>query len=272
MEAYRLTYHIFIFYKLFSSRTAFRLFEDMKKDFISKNSLGEVLDDIRRGKVVLVYDFDNREKETDMTIASEFVTADVLRAMRNDAGGLICTTTPGETARELGLPFLSDVFWNNRDAYPLLGLMVPNDIPYDNTKSSFGITINHRKTFTGITDGDRAFTIREYVNTIFKDAPAEERIKELGKNFRAPGHVHLLNTTPKLLKTRHGHTELCTALMYMAGVKPSATICEMMGDGGLSSSKEKVIEYSKKNNLHFVTGEQVMKAWEEFLKETGADV
>ena len=244
----------------------------MTKDFVTKNHLGEVLDDIKGGRIVLVYDFDNREKETDMTIASEFVTADILRMMRKDAGGLICTTTPNRTAKELGLPFLSDVFWNNRETYPLLGLMAPNDIPYDHTKSSFGITLNHRKTYTGITDGDRALTIKEYVNTIFKDAPAEERIKELGDNFRAPGHVHLLNTTSKILKTRHGHTELCTALMYMAGVQPSATICEMMGDDGKSTPKEKVIEYSKKNNLHFVTGEQIMKAWDDFLEETGADV
>ncbi|MCL2296467.1 MAG: 3,4-dihydroxy-2-butanone-4-phosphate synthase [Methanomassiliicoccaceae archaeon] len=244
----------------------------MKEDFASKNSLNGVLEDIRAGKVVLVYDFDNREKETDMTVASEFVTADVLRLMRKDAGGLICTTTPSRTAKELGLPFLSDVFWNNRNSYPLLGLMTPNDIPYDNTKSSFGITINHRKTYTGITDGDRAFTIKEYVETIFKTTPATDRIKELGENFRAPGHVHLLNTTSKLLKTRQGHTELCTALMYMAGVRPSATICEMMGDGGMACSKEKVIEYSKKNNLHFITGEQIISAWDDFLKETGMDV
>jgi len=244
----------------------------MKTDYISKNHLGGVIDDIRKGKVILVYDFDNRERETDMTIASEFVTADILRMMRNDAGGLICTTTPNRTAKELGLPFLSDVFWNNRNDYPLLGLMAPNDIPYDNTKSSFGITINHRKTYTGITDNDRALTIREYVNTIFEDAPAEVRIKALGENFRAPGHVHLLNTTQKILKTRHGHTELCTALMYMAGVKPSATICEMMGDNGSSKPKEKVIEYSKKNDLSFITGEQVIAAWDDFLKETGADV
>ncbi len=244
----------------------------MSEGFVRKSTLKEVLEDIRTGRIVLVYDFDEREKETDMTIASEFVTPDILRKMRNDAGGLICTTTPNKTAKELGLPFLSDVFWNNRDAYPLLGMMAPNDIPYDNTKSSFGITLNHRKTYTGITDGDRAFTIREFVSTVFRDAPAEDRIKELGEHFRAPGHVHLLNTTSKLLKTRHGHTELCTALMYMAGVKPSATICEMMGNDGMSRSKEEVIEYSKKNGMHFITGEEIMAAWDEFLKETGADV
>ncbi|MDR1691186.1 MAG: 3,4-dihydroxy-2-butanone-4-phosphate synthase [Candidatus Methanoplasma sp.] len=244
----------------------------MSKHDTPENNLSKALEDIRAGKIVLVYDFDDRERETDMTIASEFVTADVLKRMRNDAGGLVCTTTPNRTAKELGLPFLSDVFWNNRDSYPLLGLMAPNDIPYDNTKSSFGITINHRRTYTGITDSDRALTINEYVKTIFSDEPADNKIKELGEHFRAPGHVHLLNTTSKLLKTRHGHTELCTALMYMAGVRPSATICEMLGGNGIANSKEAVIEYSKKNGMQFVTGEQIVEAWDKFLEETGMDV
>lgn len=244
----------------------------MNQTSVRMNDLETALKDIRAGKVVLVYDFDDRERETDMTIASEFISPETLRKMRTDAGGLICTTTPNRTAKELGLPFLSDVFWNNRDDYPLLGLMAPNDIPYDHTKSSFGITINHRRTYTGITDNDRALTIKEYVDTIFRDAPAEERIRDLGEHFRAPGHVHLLNTTSKLLKTRHGHTELCTALMYMAGVKPSATICEMMGDNGSSRPKEWVMDYAEKNNLCFITGQQVKDAWEEFLKISGTDV
>jgi len=237
-----------------------------------KANIEKALADIRAGKVVLIYDFDNREKETDMTIASEFVTSDVLKVMRNDAGGLICTTTPHRKAMELGLPFLSDVFWNNRDKFPLLGKMAPNDIPYDNTKSSFGITLNHRKTYTGITDHDRAFTIKEFTKTIFEDKSIEEIILDLGSNFRAPGHVHLLNTSSKILKTRHGHTELSTAVMYMAGVKPSATICEMMGNDGCATDKKNVMEYAEKNKLQFITGDEILSAWDEFLDKTGMDV
>jgi 3,4-dihydroxy 2-butanone 4-phosphate synthase len=52
--------------------------------------------------------------------------------------------------------------------------------------------------------------------------------------------------------------------MIMAGVKPSATICEMMGDDGNSGKKEDSIAYAKKNGLSFVTGDEVIKAWEEF--------
>lgn len=235
-------------------------------------SIDKALDEIRAGRPVLVFDFDDRERETDLTIASEFITWEQLKMMRQDAGGLICTTTPYKLAKSIGLPFMADVYWDDREKYPILKDMAPNDIPYDNTKSSFGITINHRKTYTGITDKDRALTIKEYSKVIFQDKPAKEIEKEIGQNFRAPGHVHLLNTSSKILKTRFGHTELCTALMYMAGVKPSATICEMMGDDGNSRQKEQVIEYAKKKCIPFITGKEVVEAWEKYLEKNNLDL
>jgi len=223
--------------------------------------LKNAIDDVRKGKAVLVYDSDDRERETDMTIASQFVTSDILRRMRKDAGGLICTTTPYNLAVKLGLPFLSDVFRDDASRYPLLKAMFPDDIPYDGMRSSFGITINHRKTYTGITDNDRAMTIREYERILFSSAPDEKKISELGSSFRAPGHVHLLNASAEILKNRKGHTELCTALMHLAGVNPSATICEMMGDDGNAMSKETVKRYASSNGLTFVEGHEIIDAW-----------
>jgi 3,4-dihydroxy 2-butanone 4-phosphate synthase len=181
--------------------------------------------------------------------------------MRKDAGGLICTTTPYATAKELGLPFMSDVFSDDSDKYPLLKAMEPTDIPYDNTRSSFGITINLRKTYTGITDNDRALTISEYARTIFSPASIEQRIIDMGNRFRSPGHVHLLNTSEKILTNRKGHTELSTALLMLAGVPPSATICEMLGDDGNAMSKDEVKEYALKNRYVFLEGDEIVKAW-----------
>jgi 3,4-dihydroxy 2-butanone 4-phosphate synthase len=223
--------------------------------------LKDAIDDIRNGKIVLVYDFDDRERETDMVIASQFVTPDAIRKMRKDAGGLICTTTPYRTAKELGLPFMSDVFWDDSKRYPLLRMMAPTDIPYDNTRSSFGLTINHRRTYTGITDKDRALTISEYARTIFSGGPAERIIDELGRNFRAPGHVHLLNTSEKILENRKGHTELTTALMILAGVDPSATICEMIDDNGDAMSRKDAERYASRNGHTFIEGKDIMEAW-----------
>lgn len=224
-------------------------------------AIEKVLEDIRNGRPVLVYDFDDRERESDMTVASQFVTPETVRDMRNIAGGLLCTTTPFQVAEELGLPFLSDVFWTAAERYPILRDMAPTDIPYDRTKSSFALTINARDTYTGITDDDRAHTIRLYAETVFSDAPAEERKRLMGERFRAPGHVHLLNTSERILESRKGHTELCTALMIMAGVKPSATICEMLGDDGHARSKEEVLALAEREGYSFVTGDQVIEAW-----------
>lgn len=232
----------------------------------------KALEDIRQGKVVFVYDFDDREGETDITVASQFVTYETIRFLRKSAGGLICTSTPHERSKSLGLPYMADVYADDSDRFPLLKAMAPDDIPYDGTKSSFGITINHRETYTGITDRDRALTISRYAEVIFQDKPDEEIIEDLGIEFRSPGHVHLLNATERILTKRKGHTELCTALMYMAGVLPSATICEMIGDDGRAMSKEEVIRIAEENDIEFLTGEQVISRWEEYKKKTGADI
>lgn len=227
-------------------------------------SFDSALEAIKAGRPVLVYDFDDRERETDFTVASQFVTPEILRMMRKDAGGLICTTLPGVLAEEIGLPFMSDVFWDDSEKYPLLKAMAPTDIPYDRTKSSFGITINHRDTYTGITDRDRALTINRFVDSIFAHSSVDAIREDLGRSFRAPGHVHLLNTTDKILETRKGHTELCTAMMYMAGVKPSATICEMMGDDGGSRPRSDVEVYARQNGIPMVTGNEVLERWNSF--------
>jgi len=223
-----------------------------------KKALGR----IRQGEIVLVYDADDREGETDMVVASEKVTPEIIRRMRKEAGGLICTTVHAEVGRRMGLPFLSDLLNEVADRYPILDRLTPNDIPYDN-KSAFSITINHRKTFTGITDNDRALTISEFAKMAGKSFSREDgwSDEEMGQNFRSPGHVILLRTSDQLLVNRFGHTELSTALMIMAGMSPSATICEMMGDDGNALSREKAIEYARAHDLVFLEGDEVIKAW-----------
>jgi 3,4-dihydroxy 2-butanone 4-phosphate synthase len=218
---------------------------------------------IKKGNFVLVYDADGREEETDFVIPSQFVTPESIRTMRKDGGGLICTTVHRPVGEKLGLPYLADVFYKVGEEYPVLRELIPDDIPYD-TKSSFAITINHRKTFTGISDVDRALTISEFAKIAEKAITAEDgwTKKEFGRLFRAPGHVHLLNASEKLLVKRKGHTELSTALMVMAKLIPSATICEMIGDDGKSLAKDFAKDYAKRHNLVFLEGFEIMEAWE----------
>jgi len=220
---------------------------------------------LKEGRFILVYDADGREEETDMVIASEQVTSETIRLMRRDGGGLICTTADPQIRRALGLPFLTDVFNGMAGKYPVMAQLSPNDIPYD-VKSAFGITINHRRTFTGVTDNDRALTIKEFAVLAKRAVGSEDGWgkDEFGRTFRAPGHVHLLNTSDRILEDRFGHTELATALVTMAGLTPSATVCEMMGDDGRALSKQAAKEYGRSHGLVFLEGAEVVEAWKEF--------
>jgi 3,4-dihydroxy 2-butanone 4-phosphate synthase len=227
-----------------------------------ENELERALKCLKNGRFVLLYDFDDRERETDMVIASQFVTPISIRTMRKDAGGLICTTASHEIGEKLQLPFLVDVLSNSAKSYPVLNQLAPNDIPYD-TKSAFSITINHRKTFTGITDNDRAMTTREFANLAKKALleSADRARQNFGRDFRSPGHVHLLRASKQLLVKRKGHTELSTALLALSGLAPTATICEMMGDDGNALSKEKARDYARRNDLCFLEGSDVIEGW-----------
>lgn len=229
-----------------------------------EDNVDKAIECLRQGRFVLVYDFDDRERETDMVIASQHVTPEAIRTLRKDAGGLICTTASYDISEKLQLPFLVDVLACNYGSYPMLRKLAPNDIPYD-TKSAFSITINHRRTFTGITDRDRALTTSEFAK-LAKYALGngfEEARDEFGRNFRSPGHVHLLNASKELLTSRKGHTELCTALITMSKLTPTATICEMMGDDGNALSKEKAREYAKRHDMCFLEGSEIIASWNE---------
>ncbi len=222
----------------------------------------KALESLKKGNFVLVYDADGREEETDFVIPSGFVIPDAIRTMRKNGGGLICTTVYYPVAKKLGLPLLADMFDNISNSYKALKFLKANDIPYDSS-SSFSLTINHRKTFTGITDIDRALTISEFAKMIKKldNMDDAEILHEFGRNFRTPGHVHLLCASKILLEARKGHTELSTALMLMAGLTPSATICEMMGDNGYALTKDEAKKYAEKNNLIFLEGKEIMEEW-----------
>ena len=102
---------------------------------------------LRDGRFILLYDFDDREGETDFAIRSDAVTPRHILRMRKDGGGLICTAVDPVAAQRLGLPFASDVLQGTKVAEQ------QGDIPYDRKNhSSFSLWVNHKNTFTGITD------------------------------------------------------------------------------------------------------------------------
>jgi len=215
----------------------------------------------KNGEIVLIFDDDNRERETDMIVAAEFMTPEHLTTLRNDAGGLLCVPLSSEISDKLGVPFMTDIMEEASQRYPVLAELSPTDIPYDE-KSAFSITINHRKTFTGITDSDRACTIKELALLCKKG-----EYEDLGKHFRSPGHVTLLRAAKSHVLKRKGHTELSIALAEMAGTIPVAVCCEMMDDKTKGSMITDDVEvYAKKNGLVFISGAEVVEAYKEFIK------
>ncbi len=226
------------------------------------DSLEKALTYLKTGRFVLVFDAEGREEETDMCIASQFVSPEAIRTMRKDAGGWICTTIPPRLLDNFNMPTLADILLNVANKYPFVSDAVPGKLPYDH-KSAFSLTISHRDTFTGVTDNDRSLTIRRFAE-FTREAIVKENgwaVSTFSKEFRAPGHVPLLRPSTPLLVSRQGHTELTSALATMAGLVPSATICEMLGDDGRALSKTEAKKYALTHNLAFIEGLEILEAW-----------
>jgi 3,4-dihydroxy 2-butanone 4-phosphate synthase len=219
-------------------------------------------DSLAQGEPVLLFDAADREGETDLVILSERATPELVRLLRHDGGGLICTAISEELRRRLGLPFFSELLAVAEGKYPVLSGVRQQTLRYDR-RSSFGITVNHRSNFTGVPDRDRATTIRavgELANAARRldDGPLRERFIA---EFTSPGHVPLLYSAPQLLGERKGHTELAISLARMAGLTESATVCEMLGDSGGPRSPEAARRYADSHGFVFLEGRSVLEAW-----------
>jgi len=222
-------------------------------------SLEKAKEALRNGKMILLYDADDREGETDLVIPALCTTpADVAR-MRCDGGGLICVAVHGDAADRLGLPFMSELLKSvSLNGHSSLRSMVEKkgDIPYD-ARSSFSLWVNHRDTFTGITDNDRAFTIKKVGETVEKVMKGEKL--DFGSDFRSPGHVALLRAASGLLDERRGQTELSIKLALMAGITPSMVVCEMLDScTGKALSKEDARKYGIRHQMPFIEGKDLL--------------
>ena len=204
------------------------------------------------GEPVLIHDFADREGETDIVYPARAVDSDAVARLRNDAGGLVCVALSDAVSEAFGLPFLQEAI-----DHPAAG---DHTLAYDE-RSSFSLTVNHRETFTGITDVDRALTISELGAAAASVAAGDSYgSSEFAADFRSPGHVHLLRAAPELLADRVGHTELGIALAAAAGQPPAVVVCEMLDDetGGARSPTD-AEAYADRHGLVYVEGEALLE-------------
>jgi 3,4-dihydroxy 2-butanone 4-phosphate synthase len=214
------------------------------------------------GQPVLVHDAADREGEVDLVYPAAAVESEDVARMRNDAGGLVCVALADDVCERWELPFMQEVLDHPAGASHELG--------YDE-RSSFSLTVNHRDTFTGITDEDRALTISKLgeaaasvrrATELAGEAAADAIAPDAGafaEQFRAPGHVHLLRAAPDLLEDRKGHTELGLVLAAAADVEPAVVVCEMMDDesgGALSPAAART--YADRHGLAYVEGSELV--------------
>jgi 3,4-dihydroxy 2-butanone 4-phosphate synthase len=220
-------------------------------------ALMEGIDALRKGGFVLLHDGKGRENEVDMIIAAQFVTPYHIAKLRSDAGGLLCLAIRNDIARKLELMYMHDMLHMLSGTSPLLAKLANGKSPYGD-KPAFSISINHKDTYTGITDHDRAFTIAEMAKICSESLDGHDPKESFASRFRAPGHVPLLIASEGLLNERAGHTELAVYLTELAGLLPAVAICEMLDSSTFKAlSVDGARRYARANRIAVIEGSEV---------------
>ncbi len=188
------------------------------------NTIDEALEDLAKGKMVILVDDEDRENEGDLCMAAEKVTPEAINFMAKYGRGLICLSLSPERIGELKLPMMTD----------------------ENTSSfgtAFTVSIEAKKgVTTGISAADRATTI---LTAIDPSTSPEDLAK--------PGHVFPLRARPGGVLQRAGQTEGSVDLARLAGLYPAGVICEIMSDDGTMARMPELVEFAKRHNLKIVT-------------------
>ncbi len=222
-------------------------------------------DAFSQGNPVMVFDSDFRECETDLLWPAAAATPAVMRQLRQDCGGLLFLAIGDDVGEKFGLPWLQDIHTHPAlvEENPVLGKLITDDLQYD-TRSAFTLSLNHRDTYTGITDYDRALTTRRFGELAdeMSGSNAIEAMAALGEEFRTPGHIPLCREAPGGLATRQGHTELAVAIARLAGLAPCTIGAEMLQpDGDRALSVEDARNYASRHGIPMLTGEEIMRAF-----------
>ena len=189
------------------------------------NSVEEVLEDFRNGKIVIVVDDEDRENEGDFIVAAEKITPEIVNFMLKEGRGVLCAPLSEDRCAELGLNMMEE---NNTS---LLGT------PFTVTVDLLG----HDCT-TGVSIHDRAATIRALAD------PAT-RATDLGR----PGHINPLRARQKGVLRRPGHTEAAIDLARLAGLQPAGALIEIMNEDGTMARLPQLIEIAKKFDLKIIS-------------------
>jgi 3,4-dihydroxy 2-butanone 4-phosphate synthase / GTP cyclohydrolase II len=182
--------------------------------------IGEVLEDLRQGKMIILVDDEDRENEGDLTLAAEMVTPEAINFMARFGRGLICLALDPEIVEKLQLPLM---VYDNRSRF----------------NTAFTVSVEARKgVTTGISAADRAHTI---LTATRDDVRPEDLVQ--------PGHVFPLRARRGGVLFRTGQTEGSVDLARLAGLKPAAVICEIMKDDGTMARLPDLVKFAKVHDV-----------------------
>ena len=185
------------------------------------NTIDEILEDLRDGKIVVMIDDEDRENEGDVICAAEHATLENVNFMASYAKGLICMPMDESYTKKLGLRQMCEV-------------------NTDNHCTAFTVSIDHKDTTTGISAYERSITA---MKTVDPDAKPGD--------FRMPGHMFPLQAKKGGVLERNGHTEATVDLMRIAGLQPVGLCCEIMKEEGTMARTPDLVEFAKKHSLKF---------------------
>ena len=220
----------------------------------------------KQGLPVCLFDSEKREGETDLLFPAASAVPATMRQLRKDCGGLLFLAIGDEVGACFGLPFLQDLHTTD-DAthrHPVLTHLVTNDLRYD-ARSAFTLSLNHRDTYTGITDHDRALTTRRFaeltMSCLQEGVSIDDSMARLGAEFRTPGHIPVCREANGGLAVRQGHTELAVGLARLAGTAPVVIGAEMLqpeGDHALGVDDAR--RWADERDIPFLEGADVIAA------------
>ena len=193
------------------------------------NSIEEIIEDFRQGKMVIIMDDEDRENEGDLVMAASLASADDINFMARYGRGLICLTLTQERCQQLKLP-----------------LMVGSTGDMHGTNFSVSIEAAEGVT-TGISAADRATTIKAAVS---EDASPNDIVQ--------PGHIFPLMAQPGGVLVRAGHTEAGCDLARLAGHEPSAVIVEILNEDGTMARRPDLESFAEEHNLKIGTIEDLI--------------
>jgi 3,4-dihydroxy 2-butanone 4-phosphate synthase/GTP cyclohydrolase II len=183
-----------------------------------------LIEDIRRGRMVILVDDEDRENEGDLIIAAEAVTPEIVNFMAREARGLVCLTLTPERCRQLDLkPMVASNTSQHETAFTV------------SIEAARGVT-------TGISAQDRAVTI---LTAVAAHASPADIVR--------PGHVFPLCAKPGGVLERCGHTEAGTDLARLAGFEPASVICEVMTDDGSMARLPDLLEFGHRHGIRVGT-------------------